>query len=225
MKSPEKIKMVIDHRETNRLLLESLANHPLMQVRKGTLETGDFKINNTLLVERKTCSDFVLSIIQGRLFRQAYRLTKHVHDRTIETAVMIIEGAESDFQRVNVSREAIFGAIVSLQIRFHLPVFRTLDPVETVRMIDTIHHQMTMGLGDPGRSFPARHRTFNRKTKLRQQIFILQGLPGIGAARARDLLDHFGSVGNVFTASREQLQQVPGIGKDTARGIKEILGS
>jgi excinuclease ABC subunit C len=52
---------------------------------------------------------------------------------------------------------------------------------------------------------------------------ILQGLPGIGPARAEQLLETFGSVEAVMTASLERLEQVEGVGPRTASAIREVL--
>ena len=48
---------------------------------------------------------------------------------------------------------------------------------------------------------------------------VLDDLPGIGPARKRALLGHFGSPDRVLTASREELEAVPGIPGKLAREI------
>jgi len=48
----------------------------------------------------------------------------------------------------------------------------------------------------------------------------LQGLPGVGSERAARLLDEFGSVVAVVTASREELRSGDSIGERTADRIK-----
>ena len=53
-----------------------------------------------------------------------------------------------------------------------------------------------------------------------RQRYILQGLPGVGSERADRLLDRFGSVEDVISASIDDLQTVDGIGKKIAEKIK-----
>jgi excinuclease ABC subunit C len=48
---------------------------------------------------------------------------------------------------------------------------------------------------------------------------VLDELPGIGPSRKRALLNHFGSVEAVLSASREQLEGVPGFPGKTARDL------
>ncbi|MEJ2102356.1 MAG: helix-hairpin-helix domain-containing protein [Desulfobacterales bacterium] len=56
--------------------------------------------------------------------------------------------------------------------------------------------------------------------KRKKQPFILQGLPGVGSERAARLLDAFGSVEAVMTATGQQLQSVEGIGRQIAEKIR-----
>jgi ERCC4-type nuclease len=49
--------------------------------------------------------------------------------------------------------------------------------------------------------------------KRARQVHILTGIPGVGAFRATRLLDHFGTVEGVTTASPGALAEVEGIGK------------
>ena len=48
---------------------------------------------------------------------------------------------------------------------------------------------------------------------------VLDDLPGIGPARKRLILNHFGSPERFLAASREELQSVPGLPGKTAREI------
>lgn len=72
------------------------------------------------------------------------------------------------------------------------------------------------------------HHRFRRTTackntvnkKLKMQLHILQGFPGIGPSRAKQLLEEFGTICKVLTASEEQLLEVPGFSRKL---IKQIL--
>jgi excinuclease ABC subunit C len=48
---------------------------------------------------------------------------------------------------------------------------------------------------------------------------VLDDLPGIGPARKRLILNHFGSPERFLAASREELQSVPGLPGKVAREI------
>jgi ERCC4-type nuclease len=61
---------------------------------------------------------------------------------------------------------------------------------------------------------------YRPKTKRKRQLFILQGLPGVGSERAERLLAMFGSVEAAISASSSELQTVDGIGKSIADKIR-----
>jgi excinuclease ABC subunit C len=52
---------------------------------------------------------------------------------------------------------------------------------------------------------------------------LLDDLPGVGPARKRALLQHFGSPDRIVDASREELEAVPGMPGKVAREIHRQL--
>lgn len=61
------------------------------------------------------------------------------------------------------------------------------------------------------------------KGKRRTQLALLQGLPGIGPRRARQLLDTFGTIEAVINSDEHALQAIPGIGGKTAQAIRWVV--
>jgi excinuclease ABC subunit C len=67
--------------------------------------------------------------------------------------------------------------------------------------------------------------TFHRKLRGKRSLgSALNGIPGVGPARRRALMQAFGSVRKLRDASEEALATVPGIGPALAREIREALG-
>ena len=66
------------------------------------------------------------------------------------------------------------------------------------------------------------YRPKKLKTK---QLYILQGLPGVGPTLARRLIENFSSVSKIMKASIDELADIEGIGKVSARKIREVLDS
>jgi len=64
------------------------------------------------------------------------------------------------------------------------------------------------------------HRARRTKMGLASQ---LEAIPGVGPARRKALLVHFGSVSKIRDASLEELTAVPGINQDVAHSIKAHL--
>jgi excinuclease ABC subunit C len=64
------------------------------------------------------------------------------------------------------------------------------------------------------------HHQIKQKSDLRS---ILDEIPDIGEARRKILLKHFGSSKQVKNATLEELQKVPGIGKELAEKVYTAL--
>jgi len=82
MKVPMAI--TVDDREAASGIVELLKEHR-WEVSVRRLTVGDYRIGEEALIERKSGCDFVLSIVDGRLFRQASRLKK----QGLRTAILI----------------------------------------------------------------------------------------------------------------------------------------
>ncbi|GAB3188726.1 excinuclease ABC subunit UvrC [Nesterenkonia suensis] len=63
------------------------------------------------------------------------------------------------------------------------------------------------------------------RSKRSQQMTasVLDDVPGLGPARRRAVVEHFGSVATLRQASVEEIAEVPGVGETTARRIREHL--
>ena len=115
-------------------------------------------------------------------------------------------------------REALLGAVVSLTLIFDLPVLRSRDPAESARLLIYAAQQLRRDASD---ALPRRGK--RPKGKRRIQLRVLQGLPGIGPDRAAALLERFGNVQAVMTATPEALVGVDGIGEKIAWRIRAAL--
>ena len=205
--------IVADHRESASGVIDALKLIPEVEVHVEPLPLGDYLANGVCLFERKTLHDFTESLIDGRLFSQAVRLGAS----PLHTAV-ILEGTGRDLEGSAMRREALLGAIVSLTLIFELPVLRSREPTETAHLLIYAAQQLRRDACD---ALPRRGRRPKRKRRI--QLRLLQGLPGIGPERAAALLERFGSVQAVMTASPEALMELKGIGEIIARRIRSAL--
>ena len=81
--------------------------------------------------------------------------------------------------------------------------------------------QLLQRIRDEAHRFAITHHRTMRDSAMTGSL--LDGLPGIGPARKRALLTHFGSPEAIVAASREELQMVPGLPAKTARDIHALL--
>lgn len=204
--------LLVDPSERQSALLGAVQRSGTFDVRIVRLTTGDYLIDNEVLIERKTVGDFAASLVDGRLFPQAARLA---HSRY--RSLLLIEGPPPA-SMPDVHPHALEGALVSLAAMWRLPVLHSRDPEHSFRILQFLADQA-------GRQPHRVLRRFDRKPKrlASRRLFLLQGLPGVGPALAHRLLCHFGSVERVLTVDAATLAKVRGIGVKKAARIRELV--
>jgi DNA excision repair protein ERCC-4 len=207
-------RIAIDDRERGSGVIEALRNHPHVELTVRRLELGDYLIDKTLVVERKTLSDFAVSVIDGRLFTQASRLAR----TTRATPCIILEGTKKTHPDLVISRSAMQGAIIALTLVFGLPLLRSSCPQETADLILYAADQLQRR-----NATAPKRQGYHPKGLARQQSFLLQAIPEIGPAKAKLLLDAFGSPFGVALAKAEDLQALDGIGESASKNIHRVF--
>ncbi len=180
-------------------------------VKEITLEVGDYLISERVVVERKSANDFINSIIDGRLFDQAINLVNN-----FQRPIVIIEGR---FPERGMHPNSIRGAIASLVMDYGISVFQTKDQNETAEFLAIMAKRELKGGGI------ARLRGEKKPlTDKELQLYLVEGLPGVGPELARRLLEKFKTVEKVFTASEKDLKGIDKLGEKKAKEIRRILG-
>ena len=199
-----------DDRERGAGVIEALAVRPDVEIAIERLVAGDYLADSRILFERKTVSDFAASLVDGRLFHQAVRLAN-----AALPAALVLEGGMAEAAALGVRRESIQGALITLGVFLGIALLRSESPEETARLICYAARQ---GQALAAGGLP-RH-SHRPQGKRRLQLYILQGLPGVGPRRAAGLLERFGSVERACAAPASELTEVPGIGDRIARRIR-----
>ena len=106
--------------------------------------------------------------------------------------------------------------MVSLAKRIE-EVFTPGNPAPIVLPHDTPELQLLQRVRDEAHRFAITHHRIRRDKAMTESIF--DELPGIGPARKRALLKHFGSPEAVLGANREELENVPGFPQKVARDL------
>lgn len=207
---PQPVTIIADDREIGSGVCDALMRQDKVSVHIQRLSVGDYVVDKRLAFERKTLHDFAISVVDGRLFRQSMKIASGSM-----MPVLILEGTGQDVARTNVRREALQGALITVSLILGVAVLRSRDSGETAQLIVTTARQ----LATVARGAIQRH-AYRPKGRRRCQLYILQGLPGIGPELAERLLDHFGSIAAVASATPDQLLAVQGIGLKTAERIK-----
>jgi excinuclease ABC subunit C len=86
---------------------------------------------------------------------------------------------------------------------------------------DTPELQLLQRIRDEAHRFAVTHHRIRRDRAMTASL--LDELPGVGPVRKRALLAHFGSPDAILTASREELEAVPGLPGKLAREMYREL--
>ncbi len=181
-------------------------------VRKKRLEVADFLVSDATAVERKRADDFVDSVLDQRLFSQLEELQQ------FSNPVLIIEGDDLYSHR-EVHPNAIRGALATIALDYGIPILWSDDVRNTAELLKSLARREQE---DKDREIAIRGEKAP-KTESELKKFVVAGLPGVNTKIAERLLEEFGTVKAVFTASESELKDVEGLGDKKASRIKELI--
>lgn len=199
--------IIADYREKE--VIENLKKLGAI-VNETNLEVGDFVCSSDdIVVERKTHSDFISSIVDGRLFEQAKYLKENY-----KKPLIIIEG----FSNREMNDGAFKASVASLITKFNISFINTKNPLDTAKMIYWIAKKEQ----EESKSLGFKQGKKPKNTKQLQE-FVLSGIPNISTVLAQRLLERFGNIENVINAPENELEKVKGFGRKLAIKIKKLF--
>ena len=209
----KKLRIVVDEREKKSGIPDILKGIGI-NLEIKTLPVGDYIVAPETVVERKTISDLVSSIFDGRLFDQCNRLKEHY-----QFPILLIEGDIDEIEKLTENPFVFYGALSSIAIDFKIPVIPTPNAYHTSKLLVSMCSRKNTVNGP----FIKKIRKSNNLQK--QQLSILCSLPGVGEKTAIRMLEKFGTPLNVLSSSVTELSKVSGLGEARAKNIKKILKS
>jgi len=147
------------------------------------LDVCDFVVSDRVGIERKDTSDFLGSMKDGRLFKQAKSMSE-----VYEKPILILEGQMSRaLKRSRMKPASIYGALSSLALDYGLSIIPTENPDTTAVLLHRLAYREQVK-----EERPVQLRSVNRNMPPhQQQLFLLSGLPQIGTSLAEELLHNF----------------------------------
>lgn len=201
------VTITTDSRETRAGIALKLQAIPGVTVQQAELTSGDYLIGHGVAVERKAATDFVISLMEGRLFDQLARMSIE-HER----AIVLVEGNIYE-TRSAITPEALDGALSYISLLSGASLIHSPSLARTPFILHRMALHVQHGLG-----YQIPIRAAKPKGPAAAQ-YLLEGLPGVGPKLAQVLLAHFGSPRAVFAATRDELLKVKGLGPKSADTI------
>jgi Fanconi anemia group M protein len=190
--------IIADIHEKNSLVISELSENKEIDLIIKSLKIGDYLIGTTI-IERKTISDFIGSMISKRLLLQLNQMQKY------NQKMLIIEGEFSSLfnKDVKVHSNAIRGMILYI-INNHCPIIFTKDYKDTAKYIIILAKQQLK------KSHKITLHSKIPKTISEQKNYIIESLPNIGPITAKKLLQKFKTIKNIFNAKEDELKEILG---------------
>lgn len=206
--------IIIDIREPK--ILETLLNKKDIETKREMLEIGDFLLPDEVIIERKE-DDIIQSIKSGRIFNQLHHLKEYKHP----ILVIISKNLWKLFYRSKSKYidKSFFGFLATCLYKFQIPIVILEDKNDFVEFLVRLHEQTTSGkkgkvpIAKIKKDLPLEKR----------KALILSQIRGMSYEKAVKLLDKYKSIVNIGRQPIENLMKIEGIGKKTAKYIKEEL--
>ena len=157
-----------------------------MNVKLEQLLIGDYVLSDKVIIERKSGTDFTQSLYDNRLFEQASRLVEE-----FDQVIYILE----DFNFSPELSKNVFGALSYLVIRKNIQVIPSQDHATSAAIIERLASWVQEEHADPALARVGPKRI----TTQQKQIYLLQGLEGVGNKTANLLLENMKSPYTVFS--------------------------
>jgi len=202
--------IICDNRETASAVVRALS---LMGVslELKQLPIADYILSERVGIERKSAQDFNESVKDGRLFNELFELKNN-----FVRPILILEG--DPFINSNINQNALYGAITSIILNLGITIYKTNNPSGSAMFIYQLAKKEQ---SDSKKEFKLR---FDKKpieiTSLLE--YIVAGIPGINALRAKNLLRELKSLQKIFNADIGDLMSVENIGKKIAQEIYKL---
>ena len=205
------LRIVVDERE-KKSGIPSLLKGIGINLEIKTLPIGDYIVAPETIVERKSISDLVSSVFDGRLFDQCNRMKEN-----FQFPIIIIEGNTDKIEELVENPFVFYGAVSSVAIDFKIPIISTPNASHTAKLLVSMCSRKDTTKG------PFIKKIRKSDDVQKQQLSVLSSLPGVGEKVAIRMLEKFGTPLKVFSASSTELSKISGLGELRAKKIKKML--
>ena len=222
MSTVNNYELIVDSREKENTTkaLDAYGIHYTRQ----TLPTGDLKIkteDGTVIVERKQMTDFIGSLLSGRLEEQMRRLSQE------QCPGLVLTGSFAEYRKyaktTKFTVDHVIGAVASCVVKYGLRFVIWIQSENTqphaagIALTAKIMKKIAEGKID---KIPDRKLKKNSIDPQREIIGMMCGVPQNVAA---NLLEKFGCIRSIMDASDEDLMKVDGMGRTRIAKMRKLL--
>ncbi len=223
------MKVLIDNRETTVMrVLRKFCEPEVVKLPLGDLMiVGD---KGALVVERKTVPDLLGSIRSNRLWSQLLGLMKagEILGFEVKRRLLVIHGGFWEYTNVSSVNEQRFwsttlGALLAINFVYDTPCVVCENNYAFEVFLRILLQREEKGKNDRLPEARWHKKSVSMLPTKDVKRYILDAIPNIGEARAKSLLDSYGTILNIAKSAKSELRKVPGIGEKRAEKIYEVF--
>lgn len=211
----KRLSIGVDTRELNGTLVKHWhaysGNFPGLEQEPLDLEYGDYVIGAGAIVERKSSTDFMLSVMDKKIFGNIAKLKAE-----FDQIIYVVEG-DIFAPRFHSNPAALRDALAYMSAAEGVALIPSPDAAMSAELV----YDMAMYIQRGDDNVVSVHTRKPKDLRSSQQ-YLIESLPGVTAERARDLLRAFGNAAAVLGASDSQLQAA-GLSIEAVTRIRKIL--
>ena len=223
------MKVLIDNREMTMIrLLKKICEPDVVKLPLGDLLIAGDK--GALVAERKTVPDFVGSIRSNRLWTQLLGLTKadEILGFEVKRRLLVIHGGFWEYSNVSSINEQRFwsttlGALLATTFVYGSPCMVCENNYAFEVFLRILLQREQKGKNDRLPEARWLRKSVSSLPTKDKRRYVLDAIPEIGEARAKSLLESYGTIFNIANSSKSELMKVPGIGAKRAEQIYEVF--
>ena len=215
------IEVIVDSREKKKQ--QNLLRNQGLEFTVKALPCGDYAAlcdDGKVTIERKAISDFLQSLLSGRLEDQLKRLANE------PVPILLVTGSFKEVQKFykksKITEEHVHGALASAVVRFGLrSVIWIQDGYADSHDDGLIIATKILKKIAEGKLDQIKDRRIKRTENPQREVVKL--LLNVPTDVAQNLLDRFSTVRCIINANDEELLKVPGIGSSRLQRIRFML--
>ncbi|CAH2306930.1 DNA repair endonuclease XPF [Pelobates cultripes] len=211
--------IIVDMREF-RSELPSLVHRRGIDIEPVTLEVGDYILTPDMCVERKSVSDLIGSLNNGRLYTQCVAMSRY-YKRPILLIEFDPNKPFSLTSRNSIHQEISVNDITSkiTLLTLHFPRLRILwcaSPHATAELFEELKQNRPQPDAATAMAITADSETIPESEKYNPgpQDFLLK-MPGVNAKNCRAIMNHVKNIAELTTLSQEKLSEILGNSNNT----------
>lgn len=209
------MRIYIDNREDDERIL-FLKNDPFFhQITVKRLDVGDILIerddHEDIVIEIKTLQDWTNSMNNNQLEKEANQMKKY----NVRAIIVYDDGKLNTWYTKLPSTARNYSTYAEMEYRWHIPTFFCDNAFKMAEAIKAIVKTCS-------KEFEPLPYPIVVKTHKDEMKAVLLNIPGVGDKMADKLLDVFGTPGQVFNASSEELDNIKRLQEKSKKAIKRM---